>query len=165
MSLTNFELITLCQFYNISLNGVYMKDELPSKNIIGNYIINLDSSSGGGTHWCCFIETPKNECLYFDSFGCVPPEEVSKFIRGKYGFNNWIIQDLSSHNCGFFCLGLLNHIKNDISNGSIYDKANNYINLFKSNTKLNDTLLKQYFSTFLKPYKNCDILIKKLLKK
>ena len=160
MSLTNIELEQLCKFYNIEIDGIFMKDEMPSKNKFGNYIINLDSSNGGGTHWCCFIETPKNECFYFDSFGCVPPEEVSDFIKGKYGFNNWIIQDLKSSNCGFFCLGLLNHVTNDISKETIYEKANNYINMFKSNTKLNDSILKKYFNSLPK---KCNILVKKLI--
>ena len=162
MSLTNYELIALCKFYKIELQGVFMKDELPKKHNKGNYIINLDSSTGNGTHWCCFIHDIHNNYLYFDSFGCVPPNEVSKFIKGKYGFNNWIIQDFKSDFCGFFCLGLLHHIKHDKTNNSIYDKANDYINMFKSNTLLNDTILKNYFKKL--NYNNSSIVISKLFK-
>ena len=160
MSLTNYELIILCKFYNIELHGVFMKDELPKKQGIGNYIINLDSSTGNGTHWCCFIKSSNNDYLYFDSFGCVPPNSVSTFFKGKYGFNNWIIQDFKSNYCGFFCLGLFHHIAHDSSSSTLYEKANNYINMFKSNTLLNDNILRKYFKKL--PYKNCPILISKL---
>ena len=54
--LTNYDLEELCDFYNVPLGGIYMKDMLPKKLQNGNYIINLESSNGGrnnGTHWTC----------------------------------------------------------------------------------------------------------------
>ena len=50
--------------------GIYLRDELFESDID---IVNLHLSKG--THWVCYI----NES-YFDSWGCVCPEKLSKFI-------------------------------------------------------------------------------------
>jgi hypothetical protein len=47
---------------------------------INDYIINLDDSNGGGTHWTVSHYHPLNSC-YFDSFGFVPPLEVEQKIK------------------------------------------------------------------------------------
>ena len=37
--------------------GVFMKDELPNRKFKNeSMIINLDNSSGNGTHWVCFFQ-------------------------------------------------------------------------------------------------------------
>ena len=54
--LTNFDIENICQYYEIPLLGVVMKDELPKKVLDGNFVINLESSVdengvvGRGTH-------------------------------------------------------------------------------------------------------------------
>ena len=50
--------------------GIYLRDG-PFESHIG--IVNLHLSKG--THWILCI----NE-IYFDSYGCVPPKKLSKFI-------------------------------------------------------------------------------------
>ena len=57
---------------SLSLNdvGIYLRDG-PFKTNIG--VINLHPSKG--THWTCYV----NE-NYFDSYGCVCPKKLSKFI-------------------------------------------------------------------------------------
>ena len=50
--------------------GIYLRDG-PFESDIG--IVNLHSSKG--MHWICYI----NE-NFFDSYGCVPPIKLSKFI-------------------------------------------------------------------------------------
>ena len=42
--LTNFDIETICKYYEIPLLGVVMKDHLPKKVLDGNWIINLESS-------------------------------------------------------------------------------------------------------------------------
>ena len=63
---------------SLSLNdvGIFLRDG-PFESDIG--IVNLHPSRG--THWVCYI----NE-IYFDSYGCVPPKKLSKFIikRNRY---------------------------------------------------------------------------------
>ena len=62
---------------SLSLNdvGIYLRDG-PFKTDIG--IINLHPSKG--THWTCYV----NE-NYFDSYGCVCPKKLSKFIIKRNG--------------------------------------------------------------------------------
>lgn len=156
MFLTNFEIIKICKYHNLPIIGVFMKDELNFIKKDGNYIINLDSSYNNGTHWVCLVVNG-NRNFYFDSFGCVPPTEVVNFINNKYAFNNWIIQDLKSSNCGFFCIGLFLHLK--ANNKDIYKSSNDYINIFYDETLMNDTILQLYF----KKYNLNKIIINKLL--
>ena len=63
---------------SLSLNDVgnYLRDG-PFKSDIG--VVNLHPSKG--SHWICYI----NE-NYFDSYGCVSPKKLSKFIIKRNGF-------------------------------------------------------------------------------
>ena len=87
-----------------------MKNELDKLRIEeGNYIINLDDSQNVGSHWTA-LQINKNKAIYFDSFGCVPPQNVTDFVKQtniKLGYNNFIIQDLESEKCGFCCIAYL----------------------------------------------------------
>ena len=95
--------------------GVFPIDLLPNKpGKCG--IINLDKSSGLGTHWVCwyndldFIE-------YFDPYGEYQlgsiklgetiPKEIVTFLR-KSGkdiyYNDGFLQDITSKKCGCFCM-------------------------------------------------------------
>ena len=109
--LSNFDLERLAEFYNLPLVAITMKDELPEKVEDGCYIINLQSStSGNGTHWLgLFIH--KNNAYYFDSYGAPPSVEIMKFVKKRKGchmyYNNFIIQDLKSQNCGWYTLAFL----------------------------------------------------------
>jgi len=161
MFLTNFEIIDICKFYKVPLIGVFMKDELNFIKRDGYYVINLDSSVNNGSHWVCLV-VKGNDNFYFDSFGCVCPTEVLNFINSKYAFNNWICQDLKSSNCGFFCIGLLIYLKKDKQ--SIFKSANDYINMFYDETKINDTVLQNFFTNFTTKKINDIVKIKLLLK-
>lgn len=86
-----------------------MKDQLPIK--IHKYetgIVNLDISSGPGTHWTAY---KKHGCTikYFDSFGNLPPPlELVKYFNSNgickifYNYNSY--QTYNSVNCGHLCL-------------------------------------------------------------
>ena len=56
--------------------GIYSRDG-PFKSDIG--IVNLHPSKD--THWVCY----KNE-NYFDSYGCVPPKKLFRFIIKRNGY-------------------------------------------------------------------------------
>ena len=65
--LTNFEI----QKYHENesrFNGVFSRDNLPTKIKDGAYVINLDEYKDLGTHWIDLFYK-KYEILYFDSFG------------------------------------------------------------------------------------------------
>ena len=55
------------------------RDKIPNKIVKNNefFVVNLDDSSGKGTHWVA-ISNFNDNLLYFDSFGVVPPEEILK---------------------------------------------------------------------------------------
>ena len=56
--------------------GIYLRDEPFSSDTV---IVNLNPSKG--THWVCYL----NE-KYFDSYGCVCPKKLPKFIIKRNGY-------------------------------------------------------------------------------
>ena len=151
--LTNYDLEELCDVYNVPLRGIYMKDMLPKKIQNGNYIINLESSNGGqnnGTHWTCLVVCNR-DAMFYDPYGAPPSMEIRSFVQQRknthLGFNNWVVQDLKSENCGYFVLSFLVHagaLHNNPPAG-LYVRANNYINQFVDDTIRNDEILRASF--------------------
>ena len=91
---------------SLSLNdvGVYLRDG-PFSSDIG--IVNLHPSKG--THWVTYIN--KN---YFDSYGCVSPKKLSKFIIKRNGFclnSEYQIQKNDIF-CASYCLYIIYLTKN-----------------------------------------------------
>lgn len=149
--LSNYELFEIAEHYQLPLQDIYLRDQCPRKIKQGLYIYNLDDSKQDipyGTHWTCSIGD-EDELVYFDSFGSPPPIEVNKFIKSKYkqyGWNNWIVQNMKSSFCGFFCIGLFLFVKLNRSKfNSLTECVNDFINLFEDNTSKSDTILKSYF--------------------
>ena len=86
---------------SISLNdvGIYFRDG-PFSSDIG--IANLHPAKG--THWVCYI----NE-NYFDSYGCVCPKKLSKFIKKRNGYclySEYQIQKNDNY-CARYCLYII----------------------------------------------------------
>ena len=86
---------------SLSLNdvGIYLRDGPLKSDIV---IVNLHPSRG--THWVCYI----NE-NYFDSYGCAPPEKLSKFIIKRIGYclySDYQIQKNDSF-CASYCLYII----------------------------------------------------------
>ena len=86
---------------SIGLNNVniYLRDG-PFSSDIG--IVNLHLFRG--SHWICYI----NE-NYFDSYGCVPPTKLSKFIIKRNGYclySEYQIQKNDSF-CASYCLYII----------------------------------------------------------
>lgn len=96
-----------------SFKGVYPKDKLKSvkKFKDGSIIINLDNSTGSGTHWVCInIDSTKPYVEYYDSFGLSPAKEIVQFLNKykkpiKYQDNQ--LQNDTSVLCGYFCCDYL----------------------------------------------------------
>ena len=87
-----------------------MKNKLPSQgpHQTESAIVNLDNSSGPGTHWVAYRKT-KNKVIYFDSFGDLPPPvELMYYWNAcevKYNYHRF--QEYDSFNCGHLCLKFL----------------------------------------------------------
>jgi len=126
-----------------------MKNEFGNKIKDGNYIVNLESSPSIGSHWTALI-IRDDQAFYFDSYGAFPSMEIVKYVKKrkgiKFAFNNWIIQDLHSENCGSYCIALLLFLKLKKEH-DLFDGVNEYINMFVDNTKQNDVILREYFKS------------------
>lgn len=88
-------------------------------------IINLDDSSGAGTHWVAYVKKDL-QCQYFDSYGNLkPPKEFLDYMRLcnnnnnndrmnsvsiNYNYNN--VQKNNTYNCGQLCLRFLTSVCN-----------------------------------------------------
>jgi hypothetical protein len=107
MSLTNFELEDIAKSLGLPIVGVFSKDQLPSKRIVGSYYINLQNSDeGSGTHWVFARIFPCGKAIYYDSFGIAMPIEVEEFLKPfkPIAYSNRQIQDIKSSNCGRYCI-------------------------------------------------------------
>jgi hypothetical protein len=91
-----------------------MRDELKGK-VTNNesLILNIDDSLGDGTHWTCLI-SKDSKCLYFDSYGFIPPVEVQNYCNGYY--NTFKIQTSNEVICGHYCL----YVLYKLNNGSLF---------------------------------------------
>ena len=146
--MSNFDIIEICKQRKIPLINVIAKDEenLMKKN--GNYVINLQNHNQRGSHWTALVMT-KSDCIYMDSFGQPPPQEVDDFLKNKYkkeniNYNTMIIQDMKSDYCGYFCIAFLKSNKENKNKG-LLRKLNIFQNIFSTDTIKNDKLLFKYF--------------------
>ncbi len=92
--------------------GVYAKDELkkqtPNKEECG--IINLDNSSGDGTHWTLYHCDEKQK-VYYSSFGDPISNEAKDYLYKiddrKILCSDFKIQDFTETCCGELCILIL----------------------------------------------------------
>lgn len=95
-----------------------MRDSLPKKikeRECG--VLNLDSNSGNGTHWCAYYKI-YTDCFYFDSFGNLPPpNELIDYLGSdcKIFYNYKQYQEFNTVICGHLCLLFLCGIQNLLS--------------------------------------------------
>ena len=79
--------------------GIYLRVG-PVSSDIGIVILH----PSGGTHWVCYINDN-----YFDTYGCVCPKKLSKFIIKRNGyclFSEYQIQKNDSF-CASYCLYII----------------------------------------------------------
>ena len=109
--LTNVELIDSAKKLRIpSFRGVFVRDDLPkktNKNECG--ILNLDDSSGSGTHWVLWYRK-NEENFYFDSYGIQPPLELRRYLKSHIFYNTEKIQPKGEVFCGHLCLHVLKQL-------------------------------------------------------
>ena len=79
--------------------GIYLRDGLFSSDI---GVVNLHPSKG--THWVCYI----NE-NFFDSYGCVCPKKLSKFIIKRNGFCLYSQNQIQKNDsyCASYCFYII----------------------------------------------------------
>ena len=148
--LSNFDLERIAKFYKLPLISICMKNELPTALKDGCYIVNMQSSTAGsGTHWVSLF-VYKDNSYYFDSFGATPPVELINFVKKRKGchllYNNFIIQDLKSESCGWYCLAFLLCMFENRTRQNFKDVYNEFVNKFAEDTTKNDDILKSFFA-------------------
>lgn len=148
--LSNYDILDLCSAKKIPLIGVYSKNILPIVCRNGSYIINLANSDENGTHWVSFVIRGE-VCLYCDSFGCPPPQEVIKFCKLKCKrliYNKTQIQSNTATCCGWFCI-LFIKVVSQFPEKTLSNKAMRaFVSMFHHNTCLdvNTKLLLDYIA-------------------
>jgi hypothetical protein len=120
-----------------NFGGVIAADEihkLPKHLPIG-FIMNLDKSSGPGTHWVS-VYINNNAIYYYDPFGEDPSSSFKKDIHKyltdmkipvmlKLKVNKIQDQDTRSHRCGYFAIKFLDDIM--MSDGKSWKFTTRYI--------------------------------------
>ena len=133
------------QMLKLPLVGVYSKDTLPNRCYVGSYIINMeDSDVGNGTHWVLLKIFPTKEVIYFDSFGLSVPPLVKDFVKGKIATSTRQIQDIDATTCGYFCIACDDYMTYQKQHRPIYERFDDFLNIFKADTKKNDEILLDY---------------------
>ena len=69
-------------------------------------ILNLDLSSGNGTHWTAWIKN-NDICFYVDSFGLIPSIEFYDYMKWDFYHSTYQIQRLGNVICGHICVLVL----------------------------------------------------------
>ena len=96
---SNIKIQQVLSYLGLSDVGIYLRDGLFLSDI---GIVNLHPLKG--SHWVAYI----NE-NYFDSYGCVPPKKLSKFIIKRNGYclySEYQIQKNDSY-CASYCLYII----------------------------------------------------------
>lgn len=106
--LSNIKLLDSAKKLKIrNFRGVFLRDKLPKAS--KNYecgILNLDDSSGSGTHWVAWYKFSDNK-FYFDSYGLPPPTELVEYLKSPVHYNSERVQPDNEVFCGHLCLYVL----------------------------------------------------------
>ena len=108
---SNLEIIDAAK--KLSLDGfseVFLRDTLPTKTKLNECgILNLDSSSGDGTHWVMWFKKGMDK-FYFDSYGMQPPSELIVYLMSPIFYNSERVQQNGEVFCGHLCFLVLTQL-------------------------------------------------------
>jgi hypothetical protein len=90
--------------------GCFTLDDLKTIKNGVSFIFLIDKRKKIG-HWC-FILKRKNDSIWFDPFGSMPPDKILSLNKNKIYMNNTKIQNWKSHACGIWCVIIYKLIKN-----------------------------------------------------
>jgi hypothetical protein len=145
---TNFELERMAEQLKLPLLEIVSKDQLEGRVKVGSIILNLESSTdGGGTHWTLLKVFPKGQVIYFDPFGFPPPRQVKQYIKKKIGVSTRQIQNTTATTCGYYCLACDHYLTHNREK-DVYERFDDFLNLFKVDTSKNDGILKDYLRQY-----------------
>ena len=108
--LSNPEIIDAAKSYHCMELEEYFWETLFLKRKIKQCgILNLDSSSGYGTHWVMWFKNGKDK-FYFDSYGVQPPSELIAYLTSPIFHNSERVQQTGGVFCGHLCLFALKQL-------------------------------------------------------
>ena len=110
-SLSNLEIIDAAKKLSLDgFRGVFLRDTLPTKTKLCECgILNLDSSSGDGTHWVMWFKKGEDK-FYFDSYGVQPPSELIAYLKSPIFYNSERVKQNGEVLCGHLCLFTLKQL-------------------------------------------------------
>ena len=126
--------------------GTYSKDMLPNKMENKFYIINLDDSTGLGSHWTMIA--PLKRTIYFDAFGAPPPVNALRFMKTRKNpmksektmyYSTLQLQDIKSSLCGYYCIYIIDQITSGRDFLDIISQD------FNNDEAVNDKYIMKYF--------------------
>lgn len=92
--------------------GTVALDQLPEVLPRKFYIVNLNRIEDPGSHWVLLYNCSASHCIYYDSFGAPPPQEVKYHmdVAANMGrpsaVNDVQCQKMTSQACGWFCVAV-----------------------------------------------------------
>ena len=105
----------------------------------GFYVMNLNGTS----HWTLLVKD-KDKFYYYDSFGFVMPQELEDKVKDYY-WNKTQNQDLNQTSCGYYVVACIKYLDKRTDKRKALDE---YVSLFKADTKQNDMVLKTMLQHF-----------------
>lgn len=139
MSLSNVDIMNILKKSKLNINDIIMRDH-DRKLTKGFYIVNLDDSNGGGTHWTALYYDGLIN-IYMDSFGMRPPKNIESLLTPRFMFNKEHIQNIQSNLCGYYCILFIKML-----NGSVnkINRFNEFVNMFYIPAR-NEEILRKIF--------------------
>lgn len=134
--------------------GVFASDRLPNQEFQRPYglIVNTDTHSKPGRHWCSIYSDKRGHIEFFDSYGKSPKDNsvtISQWINNKaktITFNRNKLQSDQSSLCGQYCILYLRQ-------RLLGNTLEQFINVFDtSNVEENDLYV---FEVMSQAYSNC----------
>ena len=157
--LSDIQVRSLAQRMDIPLAFCSFKSNLARETLeFGKgYVVNMQSTSdpetgkeNEGSHYVCFqcnrYPSGEKQCIYFDSFGMPPPQEIIDFCAPvKVHWNTKDIQSLMADCCGYYCLAFLHFINAcPHRSGHLFCDSEQFTDLFDDLNKEKSHLRNEY---------------------
>ena len=157
--LSDIQVRSLAQRMDIPLAFCSFKSNLARETLeFGKgYVVNMQSTTdpetgkeNEGSHYVCFqcnrYPSGEKQCIYFDSFGMPPPQEIIDFCAPvKVHWNTKDIQSLMADCCGYYCLAFLHFINAcPHRSGHLFCDSEQFTDLFDDLNKEKSHLRNEY---------------------
>ena len=90
--------------------SIFATHTLPKKAKLNECgILNLESSSGDGTHWVMWFKNGKDK-FHFNSYGVQSPSELTAYLKSQIFYNSKRVQQNGEVFCGHLYLFALKQL-------------------------------------------------------